>query len=180
MSTRASLEVSAAAVAAVESMLFSGGGTLEAARIAELAEIAEHEVVKAVAHLNQLYFLQARPYEIRRFGAGYQMGLRAGYASIVRRLFGRTREVRLSMAAVEVLSLVAYRQPVGIQAIDATLGVDSSSIVRQLRRRNLIEPVEPDHGQRRPEEYRTTRRFLELFHLKNLDELPRVQELEKG
>ncbi len=161
-------------------MLFAGGPPVTAGQLAELlGEFSPDDVVTAIALLNQHYFQQARPYEIRRVADGYQMGLRGEYQPIVRRLHGRSREVRLSLAAIEVLALVAYRQPVTVQAIDAIRGADSSAIVRQLRRRGLLELVEPDAETDRQTRLRTTRRFQQVFHLTSLDELPRVPDLEK-
>jgi len=165
--------------AVVEAMLFTGGCPLTAARIGELVERTEPEVVAAISELNQKYAREGRPYELRRAGAGYQMMLRPHCQRLVRRLYSRTREVRLSLAAIEVLSLVAYRQPVSTHDIDVVRGVDSAAVVRQLRRRNLIDleqPTEPGG----PPRYVTTRRFLELFSLADMDSLPRVQELERA
>lgn len=165
----------------IEALLFLGGPPVPANRIVELfGETNESQVVESVAQLNQQYFRQGRPYEIRRLRAGYQMVLRPEFAPVVRRLHGRGREVRLSVAAIEVLSLVAYRQPVTVQTIDSIRGVDSAAIVRQLRRRNLIEHDDGPEGGIRVGYVKTTRRFLELFHLASLEDLPRVQELEKA
>ncbi len=164
----------------VEALLFTGGQPLSPSRIGELVgESDESIVIQTVALLNQTYFRQDRPYEIKRLGSGYQMTLRPQHLPVLRRLHGRAREVRLSVAAIEVLSLVAYRQPIPLQAIDSYRGVESAPIVRQLRRRGLIEEVPATGTEPRVGAFRTTKRFLELFHLKNLDDLPRVQELEK-
>lgn len=167
--------------AIIEALLFAGGPPLDAARLAELVgDGGDERVIEAIAQLNQHYFRQGRPYEIRRVRTGLQMVLRPEFSAIARRLRGHSREVRLSVAAIEVLSIIAYRQPIGLQAIDSDRGFDSAAIVRQLRRRNLIEPVEAPEGESRTGHFRTTRRFLELFHLATLDDLPRVQELEKA
>ena len=161
----------------LEAMLFVGGPAVTSAQLAEVFDGAEGEqIVRAVAQLNQRYHRQGRPYEIRRVGQGYQMVLRPQFGSLIRRLYGHTRQVRLSQAAVEVLSLVAYKQPVTHQEIDAIRGIDSGSILRQLRRRNLIDAVDRTGGSDHTVQYQTTRRFLEFFHLTSLDDLPRVQE----
>ncbi len=165
----------------IEALLFTGGPPCTAGQIVEVrSELDDEQVVAAVAELNRTYHRQGRPYEIRRVGAGYQMILRPQFHSTLRRLHGRTREVRLSLAAVEVLSLVAYRQPITVQKIDSIRGVDSGAVVRQLRRRNLIQPATATDGDSSTPRYEITRRVLELFHLSSLDDLPRVQELEKA
>jgi len=165
----------------IEALLFAGGPPIEGTRLVELMEESdEGPIIEAVAQLNQIYFRQGRPYEIRRARAGFQMVLRPEFEPIVRRLHGRSREVRLSVAALEVLSIVAYRQPLPVQAIDAIRGVDSTAIIRQLRRRNLIELGEAPDGDSKSPHFRTTKRFLELFHLQSLDDLPRVHELDRA
>ena len=164
----------------VEAMLFVGGPPVSSPQVAEALDApVDDQIVRAAAQLNQRYHRQGRPYEIRRSGLGYQMVLRPQFTSLLRRLYGRTRQVRLSQAAVEVLSLVAYKQPVTLQEIDAIRGIDSASILRQLRRRNLIEAVNAtgvETTAERAVQFQTTRRFLELFRLPSLDDLPRLQE----
>jgi segregation and condensation protein B len=128
----------------LEAILFSGGAPVTMDQLVDLTELESGQVAQAIAQLNQHYFQQGRPYEIVRSGPSYQMLLRPQCANLVRRLSGRSREVRLSVAAIEVLALIAYKQPVTVRAIDAVRGVDSGPIVRQLRRRNLIELAEPD------------------------------------
>jgi segregation and condensation protein B len=108
------------------------------------------------------------------------MLLRPQFGRIAQRMHGRSRQVRLSVAAIEVLAIVAYKQPATVRAIDAIRGVDSGPILRQLRRRNLIETAEPDPQDHRSERFKTTKRFLQLFQLDSLDGLPRVQDLEKA
>jgi segregation and condensation protein B len=164
----------------LEALLFSGSSQTTLKHLAELTGLDEDAIVEAIAQLNQQYFHQARPYEIRRSGETYQMILRPQFARIGRRLFGRSREVRLSVAAIEVLALVAYKQPTTLRSIDAVRGVDSGPIVRQLRRRNLIELAPPGEGEDRSERFKTTKRFLQLFQLTSIDDLPRVQDLEKA
>ena len=167
--------------AIIEAMLFAGGAPLNAAQLAAfVGDAGDGPVIEAVAQLNQQYFRQGRPYEIRRVGNGLQMVLRREFSPIVRRLRGHGREVRLSVAAIEVLSIIAYRQPIDLHTIDSIRGVDSGAIVRQLRRRNLIEPADAKEGETRTAHFGTTKRFLEIFRLVTLDDLPRVQELEKA
>ena len=163
----------------VESILFTGGPptTLDDLLVV-LPGTGQGNVVEAIAHLNQHYHRQGRPYEIRRSGAGYQMILRPSFASILRRVQSH-HGVRFSVAAIEVLALVAYLQPVRRQTMDSIRGTDCGSILRQLRRRNLIEPTASSETAGEGPDYQTTQRFLDLFHLKSLTDLPRVQELER-
>jgi len=97
---------------------------------------------------------------------------------VLERLYGSTREARLSPAALDVLALVAYRQPVSRQEVESLRGCDSAGPLRQLVRLGLValQRGEADH---REVLYGTTPRFLTLFQLRSLDDLPRTEELER-
>ncbi len=108
---------------------------------------------------------------------GYELGLRPAFRAVRERMFGTTRETRLSQPAQDTLALVAYRQPVTRQEVDSLRGADSLSLLRQLVRLGLIsvqrgaDPNEMCYG--------TTTRFLKLYALQGLDDLPRTQDLQR-
>jgi len=163
----------------LEAILFVGGPPLAVERICSVLRGVEPEqVVEAVAELNQRYRRQRRPYEIRLTPNGYQMALRLRYATYLARLSARSRTVRLSQAAIEVLALVAYRQPITAQEIDAIRGSSSSGVLRQLRRRNLIAVADEPDGPGKTPRYVTTDRFAELFQLRDLADLLKLQDLQ--
>jgi segregation and condensation protein B len=89
------------------------------------------------------------------------------------------REARLSTAAIDVLALVAYRQPATKREIDSIRGTESGHLLRQLVRRRLIAIVQRAESNQREVSYGTSDRFLELFGLKSLDDLPQTQDLQK-
>src|SRR5439155_12532278 len=119
------------------------------------------------------YRRQDRPYAIQSTDQGFVLTLRPRYQGVVERLRGGPREARLSKAAVEVLSLIAFRQPVTRAEIDGQRGADSAALVRQLVRLGLVA-VQPGGG--RELAYTTTARFLNLFGLKSLDDLPQTDD----
>jgi Predicted transcriptional regulator containing the HTH domain len=106
------------------------------------------------------------------------MTIKPAYLPLLERLRGPARETRLSTAAIDILSLVAYRQPVGKSEIDAIRGVDSGGLLRQLIKLGLLSGQRPAEGGRELI-YSTTSRFLALFHLQSLDDLPQTQDLER-
>jgi segregation and condensation protein B len=122
--------------------------------------------------------VQKRPYTIVSGGAGYTLALKPAYGSVVGKLHGGPREARLSTAAVDVLALVAYRQPAGKAEIDSLRGADSGGLLRQLVRRGLVEISRRADADQREVAYITTPRFLEWFGLQSLDDLPRTQDLQ--
>jgi segregation and condensation protein B len=154
----------------VEALLFVGGPPLTAARAAEAVRgLTAEQFTQVVAALNRDYRAQGRPYRIQLRDQGYELALRPRFRAVAERLYGSTREARLSPAALDTLALVAYRQPVTRQEVDSMRGADSLALLRQLVRLGLIAV----QGQA---QYGTTARFLRLFDLRGLDDLPRTQE----
>lgn len=162
----------------VEAMLFVGSPDNEplgADKIAGLMRgVRPPEVVELIDRLNAQYRANGCPYEIASAGAGYRMTLLPAFEAVRERCFQRNRRVKLSPAAVEVLSLVAYHQPVATAQVDRLRGRTSSALLRQLVRRQLIA-MERQHGKAI---YSTTDRFLELFGLEAIDDLPRDEDLD--
>jgi segregation and condensation protein B len=164
----------------IEALLFVGGGPLTSGRACEtIRGLTPAQFTQAVDALNQDYRRQGRPYTIQPQDQGYVLALRPSYRPILAKLFGGTREVRLSPAAIDVLALVAYRQPATRQEIDSVRGAESGAILRQLVRRGLIAVVHRGEAAQREVSYGTTPRFLEFFGLQTLDDLPRAQELQR-
>lgn len=161
----------------IEAALFVGGDPLTARKLCSLLrDDSDHEFVdRAIEALNARYAAQGRPYLIRLVEGGYRMELRAEFESVRNRVFGYgPKEVRLSQEVVETLALVAYRQPVGRKVVEQILERPAGSVLNQLLRRELIALERGDDGE---VTYRTTPRFLELFGLGGIHELPQPDEL---
>ncbi|HEX5269505.1 MAG TPA: SMC-Scp complex subunit ScpB [Gemmataceae bacterium] len=167
-------------VRVVEALLFVGGAPLTAARACETVRgLSEPQFAEAVAALNAEYRAQGRPYLIQAQGPGYALALRPRFKAVAERLHGGQRAARLSPAVIDVLALVAYRQPATKQEIDTLRGADCGALLRQLVRRGLVAVVHRADAERREVTYGTTPRFLELFKLHSLDDLPQTQELQR-
>ncbi|HEY7154658.1 MAG TPA: SMC-Scp complex subunit ScpB [Gemmataceae bacterium] len=163
----------------LEAMLFVGGSPLTFARAAESVRGLTAEQFREVLDgLNREYRQQGRPYRIQMREAGCELVLQPRFRGVFDRLYGSTREARLSLAALDVLALVAYRQPIARQEVEALRGAESSSALRQLVRLGLIV-VQRGQSDQREVAYSTTSRFLTLFQLRSLDDLPRTQDLQK-
>lgn len=164
----------------VEALLFVGGAPLTAARACEAVRgLTETQFLQAVESLNQQYRRQGRPYFILAQGQGYVLNLRPRFRAVNQKLYGSVREARLSPQAIDVLALVAYRQPATKQEIDSIRGAESGALLRQLVRRGLIAVVHRGEAAQREVSYGTTPCFLELFGLGSLDDLPQTQDLQK-
>jgi segregation and condensation protein B len=164
----------------IEALLFAGGAPLTATRACEtIRGLTPQQFTQAVDALQRDYRRQGRPYSIQLQDKGYVLALRPRFKSVTQKLYGPLREARLSGAAVDVLSLVAYRQPATKQEIDNLRGRESGGVLRQLVRTGLIAVVQRGDAARREVTYGTTPRFLELFKLRGLDDLPQTQDLQK-
>jgi segregation and condensation protein B len=164
----------------VEALLFVGGSPLTAVRAGEIMRgLAIEQFTALIDELNQAYRRQGRPYSIQSQGQGYVLTLRPRYQGLVEKLFGGVREARLSTLAVDVLALVAYRQPATKAEIDSLRGAESGALLRQLVRRGLIHVVYRADANQKEVSYGTTPRFLELFGLQSLEDLPRTHDLQQ-
>lgn len=163
----------------VEAMLFIGGIPLSVPRACETVRgLTAEQLRETVALLNHDYRLEGRPYRIQVRDEGYEMVLRPAFRSVRDRLFGTQREARLSQPALDTLALVAYRQPVTRSEVDSLRGADTLVQLRQLVRLGLLV-VQRAEAPGQDVTYSTTTRFLRMFGLRSLDDLPRSQDLQK-
>jgi segregation and condensation protein B len=163
----------------VEALLFVGGPPLTAVRAAEaIRGLTADQLRQVIEALNRSYRQQGRPYRIVPREHGYELALLPRYRVVLDRLYGSVREARLSPAALDVLALVAYRQPITRQEVESLRGADSGTPLRHLVRLGLIAVQRGESGQREVI-YSTTARFLKLFGLGSLEDLPRTLDLQK-
>jgi segregation and condensation protein B len=163
----------------LEAMLFVGNREnrpLAPARAAELMRgVRGDEVPALIRELNHRYADGGCPYEIVGEGDGYRLVLRREHHALRNRFYGRIRETRLSQPAIDVLALVAYQQPTTAEQVSRQRDKPSSHILAHLVRRGLLRIDRPD-PKRRTAHYHTTERFLRLFNLQSLDDLPRSED----
>lgn len=162
----------------IEACLFVGGEPLTAKRLCGVlrGEFSVEFVEREVDQLNSLYIAEGRPYEIRLAEGGYRLTLREEYERIRHKAYGLgPKEVRLTQEALEILAVVAYQQPISASAIQELGKPGCGGILRQLLRRELIA-VERQASEK-DVKYRTTQRFLSVFGLRDLNELPRLEQV---
>jgi segregation and condensation protein B len=169
-------------LAILEAILFVGSPDNEPLTSAQVASLMRgvgvSEVAEMIMTLNQTYSDDQRPYRVESIGAGYALQLRDEYAGLRDKFYGRVREARLSQAAVDVLAIVAYQQPLARDDVDRLRGRPSGAVLNQLVRRQLIRIERPTDKPRRPI-YFTTDRFLALFGMESLGELPESHDLDR-
>jgi segregation and condensation protein B len=165
----------------VEAMLFVGGHPLTPqVTCAAVRGLTQEGFQAAVDSLNRRYRAQGRPYAVQPRDGGFVLALLPAYRGLRERLFGGPREARLTQPALDVLAVVAYRQPVAKAEVDAVRGTDSGSVLRQLVRLGLVAVQHRAESGSREVRYGTTPRFLRVFGLASLDELPRLGETQQA
>lgn len=165
---------------AVEAVLFAVAEPISAAKISDAVGIEKKAVVSLLDELRDQYDADERGLVLLRFDDRYQLATRPAFADFVTRALDSRRNTPLSQAAMEVLAIVAYNQPVSRSFIDQVRGVDSSSPVQSLLNKNLIGEAGRLDLPGRPVSFRTTDSFLRCFGLASTEGLPPVhsEELE--
>lgn len=162
----------------VEATLFASQTPLTEAELARADGSLDVDAVqRSLAALREQYEVQERSFQLYQIGGGHQILTRPEFAPYLERFDSIPRSPTLSVAALETLAIVAYRQPIGRVEIEEVRGVSCSSVLRTLQEWEVIEVVGRGEGLGRPLLYGTTRRFLEHFGLESLDALPEPEEL---
>ena len=158
--------------AAIEAILFASGEPVEDSRIAEAAEIEKNDVESLIKLLNERYNDAESALEIIRLGNKFQMCTRKKYADNIRAVMESKKQIPLSNAAMEALTIIAYNQPVTKGFVESVRGVDSAAVVNSLVEKGLLEEAGRLDVPGRPVAFRTTANFLRCFGLTSLDDLP--------
>lgn len=164
----------------LEAVLFAAGDAVSLDRLCAALETPREDILAAAGALETLYDLENRGLMLRRIGDRLQLCSRPMYAEAARRVTESRRAATLSPAALEVLTIVAYRQPVTRAFIDQLRGVDSGGTLAGLAEKQLIEEAGRLEVPGRPILYRTTERFLQAFALESLDDLPALPALTEN
>ena len=145
----------------------------------EFSRVREAEVAAALEQLKIDYVEQQRAFQLIEKAEGWQLATDPQYAQWVRQLFPAQKPARLSAPALETLAIIAYRQPITRADVEAVRGVNIDGVLQTLMERGLVKIAGRAEVPGRPLLYETTQFFLDHFGLRNLDELPNVEELRK-
>ncbi|MEI7814245.1 MAG: SMC-Scp complex subunit ScpB [Coriobacteriia bacterium] len=161
---------------ALEALLFVSDEPVSAVRLAKLLEAAPGAVESALANLAEEYRESDRGFQLREVAGGWRFYTHPAHHDIIERYVLSWDTRRLSQAALEAMSVVAYHQPVTRQGINAVRGVNSEGVVASLVEKGLVREVGRDRNAGNAILYGTTLNFLEKFGLKDISELPPVAE----
>jgi segregation and condensation protein B len=160
----------------IEAMLFVSDEPLTAASIGRIAEVSEREAERALASLSDAYAEDERGFQLREVAGGWRLYTHPAYHDQIEELVLSWDTRSLSQAALEALAVVAYHQPTTRQSVNAVRGVNSEAVLSSLLEKGLVREVGRDAEQGNALLYGTTKQFLEKFGLRDISELPPLEE----
>ena len=164
----------------ISSVLFAAGEPVETARVAQAIGADEETVLRYLPALQGSLDQAGIPLQILRLGDRLQLSTLEAFAPVIQDALALRRNIPLSQAALEVLAVAAYNQPVTRALIEQVRGVDSSGVVNSLIEKQLLEEAGRLDLPGRPLSYRTTPHFLRTFGLESLEQLPPLPGTEDG
>jgi segregation and condensation protein B len=163
----------------IEAVLFASDEPLTVVRLASITESTTKQVREHIENLNKKYQENNHAFRIEQIAGGYQMLTLSSYNHWLKKLLRARSETKLSPAAMETLAIIAYKQPVIRADIEAIRGVAVGEVIRSLSYKGLVKIVGRAEILGRPMLYGTTKKFLEVFGLNTLKDLPKIEELKK-
>ena len=161
----------------LEALLFSTHHPLTAGRLAEMLELESTKPVRrAIKELNEQYITADRSFRVEQVAGGYQLLTLPEFGEILKKAHQKEVDAKLTKAALETLAIIAYKQPILRADIEAIRGVACGETIRSLMEKHLVKIAGRAEIPGRPILYGTTRRFLELFGLNSLKDLPQGDE----
>jgi segregation and condensation protein B len=161
----------------LEALLFSTHHPLTAGRLAELLDLESTKPIRrAIKDLNEQYISSDRSFRVEQVAGGYQMLTLPEFGDVLKTLHQRDVDAKLTKAALETLAIIAYKQPILRADIEAIRGVACGETIRSLMEKHLVKIAGRAEIPGRPILYGTTKRFLELFGLNSLKDLPQGED----
>ncbi len=161
----------------IEAVLFASGDPVEQDKLCDELGILPKELERVIRSLSDRF--EGTALTVLRLGTAYQLTTRPLYGEVIQKVLAANRNTQLSPAAMEVLAVVAYNQPVTKSFVEQVRGVDSSGVITNLVNKSLVEEAGRLELPGRPIAYRTTAHFLRCFGLDSLDALPPIQERDE-
>ncbi|MDR2071305.1 MAG: SMC-Scp complex subunit ScpB [Treponema sp.] len=164
--------------ALVEAILYLEADPLDEAVISRISGLSRDVVAKALENLGERYAQEVSGVELSRIGGGVMISPKKEYWDNLRERYGKKNESKLSKAALETLSIIAYKQPITRSEIEQIRGVQADTMIRLLLEKNLVRETGKKDAPGRPIQYGTTRDFLKFFRLESISDLPKLNEME--
>jgi segregation and condensation protein B len=164
----------------IEALVFASEAPLPIAKIREIIPaLSPKQITMVIEYLNEQYRQGGRSYEIREIAGGYQMFTLPEFAAFVDKLYQEKQQSRLTQKSLETLAIVAYKQPVTRHEIEEIRGVNVDGVMKRLLSRSLVTISGRAQAPGSPFLYKTTKKFLDYFGLKSLEDLPKLKEIDE-
>jgi segregation and condensation protein B len=168
-------------LARLEAVLLLADEPLSPRRLADVVGLVDAaEARTLIERLKELYDLDGTAFQIEELAGGYQLLTRSQYHPWLARLKRTGHELRITPAALETLSVIAYKQPIMRAEVEKVRGVACGEVIRQLMEKGLVRITGRHDSLGRPQLYGTTKKFLQAFGLNTLKDLPEVESLKSG
>ena len=164
--------------ALVETILFLEGEAMDVQSLARISGFSKELTEKAIENLCERYAASESGLELSRIGGGFAISVKKDYWDTLKERYGKKNESKLSRAAMETLSIVAYSQPITRAEVEAIRGVNPDNMIRLLLDKNMIREMGKKDIPGKPVQYGTTREFLKIFRLGSIADLPKLLESE--
>jgi segregation and condensation protein B len=164
--------------ALVEAVLYLESEPVDAATLGRITGLNRAQLLEAIWQLRRSYAAAAHGLDVVELGGGYTFAVKQQLWDLLKPRYGKRSETKLSRAALETLSIIAYSQPATRQEIESIRGVSADGMIKLLASKNLIREVGKKQVPGRPVQYGTTKEFLKVFRLASIAELPKLDELD--
>jgi len=165
-------------MALIDAALYLESEPLSVQNLCRITSLGEEVVVQALEKLHERGEAADSGLELVNIGGGWLWAPKREYWETLKERYGRKNEARLSRAAMETLSIIAYSQPITLSEIEAIRGVQADNMIRLLVERGLVHKVGKKDVPGKPVQFGTTKEFLTLFHLSSIADLPKLDESE--
>jgi segregation and condensation protein B len=165
--------------ALVESVLYLEVEPVDLASLQRITKLSKDVIVATLSRLKERYNEPHHGLEVLEIADGYTLSPKPDLAEALRERYGKKNQNRLSRAAMETLSIIAYSQPITRAEVENLRGVNADGMMRLLMNRNLIKEVGKKDAPGRPVQYGTTKEFLRLFRLSSISDLPSLDEADE-
>lgn len=165
-------------MALVEATLFLDSEPLSKESIKRICQLSEEVVEMCLEGLKEKYKAENSGIELSQITGGWTLTPKKEYWEVLKEKYGNKNAGKLSRSAMEVLSIIAYKQPVTRAEIEAIRGVPPDNMIRLLEERQLVREVGKKDAPGRPSQFGTTKDFLKFFGLNSISELPQLDEKE--
>ena len=163
----------------IEALLFAARDPLTQLQVNNVFEPETPNLKEIVDQLNKQYSKNENAFTISKIAGGFQIISKKEYEYFINKLFKKSGRLKLSLAAMDSLAIIAYKQPISRYEVEAIRGVDSSGVLKTLLNHELIKIKGRDVGPGRPLLYKTTIKFLEYFGLNRISDMPKLKEISE-